>query len=87
MASFIAFISHETECSGCTRAVPRGLAGFTDEIQPPKLTPVCEACLHSLDALLCSVLVIVRESGCQLQRGLAGALTGRSVESSGAVRR
>ena len=87
MASFIAFISHEMECSGCTRAVPCGLAGFTDEIQPPKLTPVCQMCLHSFDALLCGVLVIIRESGRQLQCDLADVLTGRSVESSGAVRR
>ena len=87
MASFIAFISHQAECSGCARPVPSGLAGFTDEIQPPRLTPVCATCLHSLDARLCGVLVIVRESGRRIPCDLAGGLAARQVESSGPVRR
>ncbi len=82
MACYVAFIPAETECSGCARPVPRGLAGFTDEIETPRLTPVCETCLHSLDGLLRGVLVIVRESGRQLRRDLADeALTDRSAES------
>jgi len=72
MGCYLAFIPAEMECSGCARPVPRGLAGFTDEIQAPLLTPVCETCLWSLDRLLRGVLVIVRESGRQLQRDLAG---------------
>ena len=69
MACFLAIIEAETECSGCTRPVPRGLAGFTDEILAPQLTPICETCLASLDRTLRRALVIVRESG---QQGLAG---------------
>ncbi len=63
MACYLAFIPAETECWGCARPVRRGLAGFTDEILAPELTPICEICLHSLDELLRGVLVIVRESG------------------------
>ena len=72
MSCCLAFLPVEAECSGCGRPVPSGLAGFTDEIEAPMLTPVCETCLHSLDWLLRGAIVIVRESGQQLLRDLAG---------------
>ncbi len=72
MACFLAIIEAANECSGCMRPVPRGLAGFTDEILAPRLTPVCETCLRSLDKPLHGALVIVRESGKHFLQDLAG---------------
>ncbi len=63
----LAFSPVETECSGCGRPVPPGLAGFTDEIET--LMPVCETCLRSLDPVLYGML---RKPSCLLQRELAG---------------
>ncbi len=52
----LAFSPVEMECSRYGRPIPPGLAGFTDEIEAPGLTPVCETRLRSLDELLYDML-------------------------------
>ncbi len=60
MACYLRYIQTETFCSGCSRRVPVGFAGFTDEILEPRLTPVCAACLYSLSEPLWRALMLPR---------------------------
>ena len=52
MACYLSFIDVETECEGCARDIPPGLVGWTEDLRPGRLVPVCSLCLGGLDPKL-----------------------------------
>ncbi len=55
MACYLGISHGPRECAGCSREVPAGLIGFCDEIDPPRIEPLCLACLDGLDRPLARV--------------------------------
>ncbi len=64
MTCYLGISSVESECEGCGRAVPPGLAGWTDELLPGRLRPLCSAGLPGLDPELARVLRRSRPPKC-----------------------
>ena len=51
MACYLSISEEPAECGGCTREIPPGLIGWTDEIGP-RIVAVCPECLDGLDSAL-----------------------------------
>ena len=56
----LGILDYKAECEGCTRPTGPGLVGMTDEIQHPKVLPVCIVCLYSLSEELWRAVILPR---------------------------
>ncbi len=81
MASYLAIIEEERKCEGCQQQVGPGLAGFTDEIGPGKIVPICGACFHSRDPRLYVVWRLSKGLTRPLKHVLEGASIVDTLES------
>ncbi len=52
MRSYVTIVESALECEACTRRAGPGTTGFTEDLIPGRLVPVCAACLESLDPRL-----------------------------------
>ncbi len=52
MRSYVAIVESTLECEACTRPAGPGTTGFTEDMVPGRLVPVCPTCLQSLDPQL-----------------------------------
>ena len=70
MAVYLTFAGRGAECAGCSNEIRHGLVGWTDEIDPRKLQPICRNCVAGLDRKLRAVQSIVTEHGEQMLRDM-----------------
>ncbi len=52
MRSYVAIVESTLECEACTRPAGPGTTGFTEDMIPGRVVPVCATCLRSLDPRL-----------------------------------
>ncbi len=52
MRTYVAIVESVLECEACARRAGPGTTGFTEDLIPGRLVPVCATCLESLDPQL-----------------------------------
>ncbi len=52
MRTYVTIVESALECEACARRAGPGTTGFTEDLIPGRLVPVCAACLESLDPRL-----------------------------------
>ena len=53
MRTYVAIVESVLECEACARRAGPGTTGFTEDLIPGRLVPICADCLESLDPRLC----------------------------------